>query len=275
MAQRADDRPRRVWIAEHLPVAQRDAGEQVQRVPEQRGLRRRADQQLPIDPRAVRNRALVEPPRVVLRRAAQPAAHRGVRPTQRGRDGPKPDPAALAASACPITSVASARRALSAPGSRICVAPHCAQRARREVTVSVATPRPRTVRVRACPCGRRVPAHRGQRIAPASRLSSARRGQDTTITDHDSVHARKGFLPHRRREGASSCGATPTVAPVVSSLPTTITARRPAAQPRPPTPSALDPRRPWPGDGADQAHSSGQAIDIVNDESLPGGRLPR
>jgi hypothetical protein len=54
VAERADDRPRRVWIAEQLPVAQRDAGEEVQRVPEQRGLRRRADEQLPIDPRAVR-----------------------------------------------------------------------------------------------------------------------------------------------------------------------------------------------------------------------------
>ena len=95
MAQRADDRPRRVWTAEQLPVAQRDAGEQVQRVPEQRGLRRRADEQLPIDPPAVRNRELVEPPRVVLRRAAQPAAHGGVRPAQRGGDGPEPRPGRL------------------------------------------------------------------------------------------------------------------------------------------------------------------------------------
>ncbi|HKR48366.1 MAG TPA: hypothetical protein VJT72_02090 [Pseudonocardiaceae bacterium] len=40
----------RVWITEQLPVAQRDTGEQVHRVPEQRGLRRRVDEQLPIDP---------------------------------------------------------------------------------------------------------------------------------------------------------------------------------------------------------------------------------
>ncbi len=247
IAQRSDQRPRRLWVGEQVPVAQRDPGEQVQRVPEQRGLPRRPDEQLSIDPRTVLNGALVEPLRVALRGTAEPAAHGEAGRSSRAAMARNPDPAALAASACPITSVASARLGLSAPGRRIWVAPHSAQRARRGVTVRVAVPRPRTVRVRACPWGRRVPAHRGQRIAASHKLSSARCGQDTTITDQDSVHGERVSYHAPRREGASSCGAAPIVAPAVSVLPTTIAACGPPINLDPTMPSGLGPSRcsPW------------------------------
>jgi hypothetical protein len=65
------------------------------------------------------------------------------------------------------------------------------------------------------------------------------------------------------------------VAPAVSSVPTNITTGGAPITLDRPTPSELDPHRHGHGDGADQANRTDRDIGIVNDESLPGGRLPR
>src|SRR5664279_2162399 len=118
-----------------------------------------------------------------------------------------PAPFALAAKALPITSVLSARRAVSSVGSRIWVPAQSAHCARRGVTVSLAPPRPRTLRVRPCPYGRSRPVQRGQLIVPARRARSARAGQDTTITEDASAHVRTLAYHTPTGEGAGSCGA--------------------------------------------------------------------
>jgi hypothetical protein len=145
-------------------------------VPERGPLRRRPDQQLPID----RGGAGPHPAGTATARAG-----RGRRATTVGRwtRGPTraaiercPAPRACATRAFPIVSVLSARRTVSAVGSRIWVTWQSAQRARRGVTVTVSAPMPRTVRVRPLRNERSAPRHRGQGRPPASRVSSAHLG---------------------------------------------------------------------------------------------------
>jgi hypothetical protein len=76
-------------------------------------------------------------------------------------------------------------------------------------------------------------------------------------------------------EGVSSCGAAAIVAPAVSSVPTSIATGSALSTLGPSTPSELDLHRPRHGDGADQTNRTDRNIGIVNDESLPSGRLRR
>jgi hypothetical protein len=67
----------------------------------------------------------------------------------------------------------------------------------------------------------------------------------------------------------------PVEAPTVSSVPTNTTTCSVTITLDPLTPSELDSHLPRHGDGADQANRTDRDIGIVNDESVPGGRLPR
>ena len=110
-----------------------------------------------------------------------------------------PAPRACATRAFPIASVLSARRTVSAVGSRIWVTRQSAQRARRGVTVTVSAPMPRTVRVRPLPNGRSTPRHRGQGRSPASSISSATRGA-TPPSRHGSPFMPASIAYHSRRQ---------------------------------------------------------------------------
>ena len=174
------------WCAEPISVAQCGARDQVQRVPERGPLRRRPDQQLPVDRGGAVHGPPVQPLRVRVADAAQPSSDGGLGPPEPGCDGTVSAPRACATRAVPIASVLSAWRTVSAVGSRIWVTRQSAQRARRGVTVTVSAPMPRTVRVRPAPNGRSTPRHRGQGRSPASRASVATSG----LTHHHDIGLR-------------------------------------------------------------------------------------
>src|SRR5664279_4869844 len=69
-----DQRPDWVCAAEAVAESHGRAGEQVQRMPERRLLRRRPDQQLPVDQDRMVDAAAVEPLRVRLSRGPQPSS---------------------------------------------------------------------------------------------------------------------------------------------------------------------------------------------------------
>lgn len=93
--------------------------------------------------------------------------------------GRHPDPAALAASAAPITSTASARRTSTDTGSNTCVTPHDAHRPRRGRRPS-APARPRTTRDRAQPHRDNAAPH-GQWIRPAANAVSTAAIESLTV----------------------------------------------------------------------------------------------
>jgi SnoaL-like domain len=119
-----------------------------------------------------------------------------------------PAPGALAASACPITSVLPARRQVIVAGSRTWVARQSVQRARRGFAVSVTVPRGAHRPEAGLPVGRNRPAQRGQLRAPLRSWFPAHCGLATTITEEGSVHVDQRCLPDLGPERASSCGAT-------------------------------------------------------------------
>ena len=90
MGERADQRPYRDGGAEPIPVAQCDADEKVQRVPERGPLRRRPDQQLPVDRGGAVDATALQPLRVRVADAAQPSSDGGLGPPEPGGDGGRP-----------------------------------------------------------------------------------------------------------------------------------------------------------------------------------------
>jgi hypothetical protein len=100
-----------------------------------------------------------------------------------------PTPAALAASAAPITATASARRSNNPAGSSTCVTPQPAHRARRGRTRHT-PPEPRTARARACPQPASTPEHPGQTIRPATNRRSTAATSPPTVTNDASARHR-------------------------------------------------------------------------------------
>jgi len=117
------------------------------------------------------------------RKPAQQAPHRaGRQPQTQPRPDRWPAPAALAASAAPITSARSRRRRSPTTGSSTCVARHALQRARRRRSRCCRPPRPRSHRPRAQPHPPNTPAQPGQANSPAASACSTRPGSVSTLS---------------------------------------------------------------------------------------------
>jgi hypothetical protein len=91
----ADQRPHGDVDAEPIAVTQCGAGEEVQRVPEHGPLRRRSNQQLPVDRRGTVHAPPVQPLRVRIADAAQPPSDGGLGPPEPSGDGTVSAPAGM------------------------------------------------------------------------------------------------------------------------------------------------------------------------------------
>lgn len=106
-----------------------------------------------------------------------------------------PTPLALADSAAPITTTASARRNSSPAGSSTCVTPQPLHRARRGRVGSTPSS-PRTRRTRACPHPANTPEQPGQTSRPATNRRSTAAASPPTVTNDASTRHRTA-LPQR------------------------------------------------------------------------------
>lgn len=93
----------------------------------------------------------------------------------------QPAPAAFPASAAPITSTRSARRANATTGNNTCVAPQLRQHARRGRTHTL-DPTARSTRGRAHPHGANRPSHPGHDTPPAASRRSTEPESTSTVS---------------------------------------------------------------------------------------------
>ncbi len=185
----ADEGPQRFGDAQPLARPPGRGGENGEGVAQQVAGAGQLVERVGVEPDEFLRAALPEPGEMTaVAGAAQPPADGG-RPSAAAICR-CPMPAALRASAVPITSVASARRGCSAAGSRTWVAPHPPQRTRRGRASIATAPRPRMRRRRPYPHRARVPPHplRGQCILASARASSADSAVRTMIIGRYSGH---------------------------------------------------------------------------------------
>jgi hypothetical protein len=146
-----------------------------------------------------------------------------------------PNLAALAASAVPITTAASARRSNPTTGNNTCVTPQPVHRDRRG-RIHNGPSRPRSTRGRACP----HPANEAEHPGHASRPNANRRSTPTSSTPTVITAPPSATTRPSRGTPARDNGRAVAYLNLITVPPNTISSNHPSKPPKPCSPSAPD-----------------------------------